>query len=275
MHTPRPIPAVPPALPDAPDPWALYRAMVDGVPEGIAVTDICVNVHWTYVEAECGMGISRTVRGGARTPRPEPDPFALELHQLAALACSWDFTQASLGIAALNAWYAQPDRLAILGAAVYDGSAQDAEAASTDHARNPFHDLRRDCAGKKVVMVGHFPNAAELKGVCDLTVLERDCRTRMDTPDTAAEFVLPAADTAFITGTTLTNKTAGRLLQLTRTAETILVGPSAVPAPALLKAGANLIAGSAVVAPDAAKRAVKGGTKEHWRAGIRKFMLRD
>lgn len=255
-----------PASP-AEGPWTLYDRMIAGVPEGIAVKDVCINLHWSYVEAECGMGVSYTVRGGAKTRAAEQvDSFSLELHQLAALAKSWNFTEASLGIAALNAWYAQPDRLSILGASIDRGNTRD---------NDPFHDLVDCYAGKNICVVGHFPHVAAMAGKCNLTVLERECNSRIDTPDSACEFIMPRQDLALITGTTLTNKTAVRLLQLCQGVDTVMVGPSAVPAPALMRAGANLIAGSTVTNAENAKKAVKGGTKELWRAGISQFMLRD
>lgn len=255
-----------PALP-AEGPWALYDRMIAGVPEGITVKDVCINIHWCYVEAECGMGVGFTVKGGAKTrAADEIDPNRMELHELAALVKSWNFIEASLGIAALNAWYAQPDRLSILGASIDSGSSR---------GNDPFHDLMECYTGKNVCVVGHFPRVAALTGKCNLTVLERECNSHLDMPDSACEFVMPQQDLALITGTTLTNKTAVRLLQLCANVDTVMVGPSAVPAPALMRAGANLIAGSTVTNAENAKKAVKGGTKELWRAGISRFMLRD
>ena len=47
---------------------------------------------------------------------------------------------------------------------------------------------------------------------------ERNCRDDIDMPDPACEYVLPQADFAFITGVTLENKTAPRLLELAKDA---------------------------------------------------------
>ncbi len=247
------------------NPWDLYDRMIAGVPKGIAVKDICINIHWCYVEAECGMGISYTVGGGAKTRTAnEVDPYHMELRELAALAKSWDFTQASLGIAALNAWYARADRLSSLGASI---------GGNASHDNDPFYKLADRFAGKNVCVVGHFPHVAAMASKCNLTVLERNCDSYLDTPDSACEFIMPQQDLVYMTGTTLTNKTAVRLLQLSKNAYSVIVGPSAVPAPALIQAGVNIIAGSTVVNTEYAKKAIKGGTKDLWRAGINQFML--
>ena len=250
------------------NPWKLYDLLLDGIPEGIAVTDFCLGYNWTYVEAECGMGLAHTVRGGAKT-RFRDDPCSLELKELAQLVKSWSFVDASLGAAALNAWYTRPDRLRDLG--VFSNSEQEEQTDEDRDASNPFHGLLDRMAGKKVTVVGHFPNVAALAGACELTVLERDCNSRLDTPDPAAEYVVPSQDYLLVTGTTLINKTAPRLLELGRSAYTVMTGPTTPAADLLFEFGVDVLAGSAVVDPDPAKAAIKGGSKEQWRAGIAKF----
>ena len=74
-----------------------------------------------------------------------------------------------------------------------------------------------------------------------------------------------------MTGTTFINKTMPRLLELSQKATTIVVGPSAIPSVVLAEAGAQAIAGSVVVDKEPAKASIKGGTKEQWRTGIKKF----
>ena len=58
-------------------------------------------------------------------------------------------------------------------------------------------------------------------------------------PDTAAEYVLPTCDYVFITGSAFVNKTMPRLLELSRGALTIIVGPSAPAATLLAEYGMN------------------------------------
>ena len=65
------------------NPWQLYDELIAGVPEGIGVRSYHAGPHWIYVEAECGVGISHMVPGGAFA-RDGRDPATLELHELAA-----------------------------------------------------------------------------------------------------------------------------------------------------------------------------------------------
>lgn len=46
--------------------WDLYNQMIAGIPEGVFVRDYCLGLNWSYVEADCGMGVAFTVRGGGK-----------------------------------------------------------------------------------------------------------------------------------------------------------------------------------------------------------------
>ena len=71
--------------------------------------------------------------------------------------------------------------------------------------------------------------------------------------------MLPQADFAFITGVTFINKTAPRLLALSRDALTVMVGPSVVMSPQLFGYGVHELAGSVVADPERARFAVMNG----------------
>ncbi|MBQ3301096.1 MAG: hypothetical protein IJH04_02880 [Eggerthellaceae bacterium] len=246
------------------NPWGLYDRLIEAIPEGIAVTDKVMGDNWTFVNAECGAGISHNVTYGScvRTCENIDD---LDLKGLACLVKSWNFEEATFGIAALNAWYSQPDKICALGGQI------DESAEGGSKAKNPFDSLKPLYAGKRVAVIGHFPNVEAMADVCQLTVLERVCNSPLDTPDGACEYLLPKQDFVFMTGTTFTNKTAVRLLQLAHDAFTVVTGPSSLPCQELIDAGANAIGGSAVVDPIAAREAIAEGNKPLWRSGIKKF----
>ena len=94
--------------------WDLYNQMIAGIPEGVFVRDYCLGLNWSYVEADCGMGVAFTVRGGGKRTY-KMDLRGMELRQVAELSKSWCFQEATLGIAALNAWYSRRELLAPLG----------------------------------------------------------------------------------------------------------------------------------------------------------------
>ena len=239
--------------------WHLYDRLIEGIPEEVLVRDYALGLCWSYVEAESALGVSYTCRGGSRKATEKRDFRGLPLREMAQLAKSWHFEEATLGVAALNAWYGQPTLIDALGA-VYDEPIELPDG--TLRKQDAFEVLRPRIEAKdnaKVVVVGHFPHVDRIAEYADLTVLERNCRTDLDIPDPACEFIIPEADFVFITGVTLENKTAPRLLELARNAVVTMVGPSVVMAQPLLDAGADVMAGSIVADPERARFAVASG----------------
>ena len=239
--------------------WHLYDRLIEGIPEGVLVRDYALGLSWSYVEAESAMGVAYTCRGGARKATEERDLRGRPLREMAQLAKSWHYEEATLGVAALNAWYGQPALVDALGA-VYDEPVELPDG--TIHKMDAFELLRpliEATPDAKVVVIGHFPHVDRIAEYANLTVLERNCRTDLDTPDPACEFVLPEADFVFQTGVTLENKTAPRLLELARDAYVTLVGPSVVMAPALFGFGVDMLAGSIVGDAERVRHAVKSG----------------
>lgn len=266
-------------------PWQLYDELIAGVPAGIPVRDYCLGTAWSYVEAACGMGVAWTHRGGAKQGTAR-DLRGCDLREVAALAKSWNFEEATLGIAALNAWYARPELLDALGAVREPAAERADDTAENDPAPHRRANLRADAFDQyrprieahgdaHVVVIGHFPRVERIAEHTRLTVLERNCRDEWDTPDPACEYVIPEADYVFMTGVTLINKTATRLLRLAQEAQahTVMVGPSAVMAPALFARGVEAIAGSIVADPEATRFAVKSGAGKLFGSALQMCVL--
>lgn len=79
----------------------LYNQMIAGIPEGVFVRDYCSGLNWSYVEADCGMGVAFTVRGGGKRTY-KMDLRGMELRQVAELSKSWCFQEAALVMASLK-----------------------------------------------------------------------------------------------------------------------------------------------------------------------------
>ena len=249
---------------ELPDEWKLYKDLVAGVPEGIAVKDVLIGNHWVIVEAESGCGMAMIVGGGRGTYGLYPNALHMELRDLAAQSASWNFLEASVGVAALNAWYSTPENATAAGMKIEEKGSNDG-----------FDLYKRLCAGKRVCIVGHFPLIERLADECELSILERNPQPG-DYPDPACEFIVPHQDFLFCTGITLTNKTMPRLLSLADRPETstILVGPSVVPAPVLYDYGVDCMAGSVITEPDRAKAAVMhAATSGIFKHGVQKMRV--
>ena len=239
-------------------PWKFYNHLIGHVPEDLVVRDYCLGTHWSYVEADCGMGISFTCKGGAKR-KHTMDLRGLPLRAVAELAKSWCFEEATLGVAALNAYYARKELLDPLGA-TYDEPIELPDGTVRKMDAFELYRPRIEASERKnVTVVGHFPHVDRIAEYANLTVLERNCSQELDTPDPACEYVLPDTDFAFITGVTIINKTAPRLLDLTKNGTTVMVGPSVVMSPFLFDWGVEMLAGSVVADPDKARFAVQNG----------------
>lgn len=258
-----------PGTHDHDTPWKFYNHLIGHIPEDLIVRDYCLGTHWSYVEADCGMGVSYTCKGGAKRAHTL-DLRGLPLRAVAELSKSWCFEEASLGVAALNAYYAQKTLLDPLGA-TYDEVGKPHESGSRGGgvSKDAFEQYRprieaagaaREDGGRAhVTVIGHFPHVDRIAEYADLTVLERNCTQALDTPDPACEYVLPKTDFAFVTGVTIINKTAPRLLDLTKNTTTVFVGPSVVMSPFLFDWGVESAAGSVVADPEKTRFAVKNG----------------
>ncbi len=240
-------------------PWKFYNHLIGSMPDEPIVRDYCLGTHWSYVEADCGMGVSFTCKGGARR-RFAQDLRGLPLKAVAELSKSWCFEEATLGVAALNAYYAQKPLLDPLGAA-YDEPVELPDG--TVRKMDAFELYRPRIAAREdanVTVVGHFPHVDRIAEYANLTVLERNCTHELDTPDPACEYVVPQTDYLFMTGVTIINKTAPRLLDLAKDATVAMVGPSVVMSPFLFDWGVETLAGSTVADPEKARFAVKNGS---------------
>lgn len=251
--------------------WALYDSLIDAIPDDILVTDYALGMNWSYVDSEAGCGVAYTASGGAKRGKGG-DYRGAGLKDVAMLAKSWCFEEATLGVAALNAWYNSKSRIEASGLSAHF-EAKDTvgyglhkeivgqKLDAFDLYRPAVEERGAALADKpKVVVVGHFPHVERILEYAQLTVLERKCSDALDTPDPACEYVMPSADFAFITGVTLINKTAPRLLTLAQNARVVMVGPSVIMAKPLVGMGVETLSGSIVTDPEALKFSVKHGT---------------
>jgi uncharacterized protein (DUF4213/DUF364 family) len=261
-------------------PWSFYNEIIDEIPGELLVRDVCVGLYWTYVEAEDvdgrrSMGVAYTMSGGGKA-HIDRDLVGTPLAELAQLSKSWNWREASIGVAALNAWHTTYDHVISLGGlfdATHDnrndsdsgdaapelGSARRSSGKRKYKAEktDPFHFLKEDYMGKKITVVGHFPWLDEVAKVAELTILERDCREGNDTPDPACEYIIPTQDYLLMTGVTIINKTAPRLIALAENAVTVMLGPSVIASENILNRGVDILAGRVVVDNIRAKEAVK------------------
>lgn len=217
-------------------PWDIYDRLIDGVPESLTVDSYLIGTTWTLVEAEgMGIGMAMTYKGGAPDGKPTPSRRGEPLRELAQSLRSWSLPEASLGMAAVNAYHNQPE-------VISGWINKPLEELGSPGA---FVAMLPEMAGKKVAVIGHFPGLETVADVAELTILERNPQPG-DLPDFAAEYVLPQQDFVLITGTTITNKTLPHLLEVCEKPYVAVVGPSLAFAPWWFDYGVDLLAGAIV-----------------------------
>ncbi|GHT85081.1 hypothetical protein FACS1894137_08920 [Spirochaetia bacterium] len=231
------------------NPWALYDALIDPIPPGLKADEAILGEYWVYVRSGDRTGLAMNlayVHNTETRPRTISEPCqGLPLRELAALSKSWNFAEASLGVAAINAFWNSPKHEPV--ARAVEGAGCKAFDAWRDRVR-----------GKKVAVIGHFMHLEKSLGsVCDLSILEKRPGPG-DYPDSACEFILSSQDFVFATGVTVINKTLPRLLELSRRQGLILAGPTVPMAPPLFGFGVRDLQGMVITDPDLCRELVCG-----------------
>ena len=216
--------------------WSVYDTLIKGLDPVPRIESFAAGLHWFGVRSDAGMGLAMAPPEGRAAPSGAGGIAGLGLRDVADRAKSWNFADAALGVASINAHYNTPARVSSLCA----------NARYLTHTgTNAFEYMLPRVTGKRVTAIGHFRGLDKMAEHCDLTILERRPQAG-DLPDPACEDVLPRSDFVFITGTTLINKTLPRLLALSRGAFVSLVGPTTPLTPAWFDLGVDLVAGLVV-----------------------------
>ncbi|MQL50775.1 hypothetical protein GFC01_00465 [Desulfofundulus thermobenzoicus] len=241
--------------------WQIYNRLIEFIPSRLKVEDCLVGLHWCLVRSQ-GTGVAMTPREGRRHVELAGKIRGMPVRELAEYIKSWNNFEAALGLAAINSVFNAPERVEKL----------DAESLCGPPV-NAFEALLEKVRGKKVAVVGHFPGLETLAANCRLSVLERQPQPG-DFPDPACEYLLPVQDFVFITATALINKTLPRLLELSRQAVVILVGPSTPLTPVLFGLGVDVLAGMVVLEPGTVWRLVQeGGARVIFQKGTRMVQI--
>ena len=233
--------------------WQLYDSLIEKVEDDVLVEELIVGLAWTAAR-------SKTTGLAMSSGRPlAPSPLSgncqgKTVKELAKLIKSWEFFEASIGLSAINSVFNHRDHI---GKMVENGFQQLPIGSAFDL-------IAENAKGKKVAVIGHFRNMGELADQCELTILERN-PSAGDLPDPAAEYILPEQDVVLLTSSTLINKTAPRLLELSKNAVTIMIGPSTPISPALFDMGVDIISGLIVDEENTVLRCVREG------GGVRTF----
>lgn len=234
--------------------WELYDRMIEGIPEDLTIKTMGIGSESTYViSSENGFGYAGYREYYQRAPEVVQNRLGMSLKEAAKSIKSWNFIEASIGQAALCAWYCSPR------AAEENGIEVLPKKMVQERLNDPFIASQNLVKGKKVVVVGHFPFLEGLLApVCDLAIVEWN-PDEGDYPYSAIEYLLPEADYVYLTCAGFGDKTMEHMLDLSRNAERrTIVGPGTPLAPQLFDFGADELSGFVVTDVDLAARITAG-----------------
>lgn len=179
--------------------FELYDRLIEGIPSGIPVEQICSGSTLTAVCAGGSVGLCETVVDQRRAMTLKPN-LSYDLQTLAAFIKSWNYVEASIGMAAINCYYNNARRLMELGLAL------------NPVRRNPYRSLKRALDNRRVAVIGRTPILEEaLEGAVQLSVVTENPVGGADYPESAVEFILANQDAVFADGRCFVQKKMARL----------------------------------------------------------------
>lgn len=199
--------------------WNMYDELYIAIPSGILVEGCVVGKLWTTVRANGNIGIARTLGDVERDLNALSQSMIGQPVREVANWMKWgdDLVLASIGVAALNAFYNRTDRMEKLNAPPV---------------------FQNDLCGKKVAVIGELPNlVAGLNDCTDLTVLPLPESKVLDD----AYIDAMGNDFVFISGDALTNQTLPTLLKKVGGNTKVTLAGTSVPAAPVLYAFGNPI----------------------------------
>ena len=244
--------------------WELYDKLIAGVPEELHVKRAVAGNFWTAVESELGVGVSGTAKSMTRPPMAR---FTLEgapLRQVAALSKSWNFVEASIGVAALNAYYNSPEIARKNGVLFDEGD---------DRLNDPYIVYRNFVRDKKVACIGSNSTVVEslLKDVAEVSLLGEEMGSF---PEQAADYLLPEQDLVYLPCYSEITKELARYLSLCKDTVAVVCGPSITMSPLLFEYGAFDLAGLVITDADMAFESACGTAVKKMFAAGKKASLR-
>lgn len=241
------------------NPKRVYELLLDYCDTDAVVDNVMIGLVWTLCQSKHGTGLAMSPNLATRTLPWSGDLVGKPIKDLAAWILQWQPHQATVAMAAINSCLNNrplPDSVAL------DNTSQHPNIAVFDY-------FLPQLQGKKVVVIGHYPNIEQYQDLMQLSVLEKQ-PTGDDLPDAACEFLLPDADWVFLTASSIPNKTFSRLAELATDAKTVLMGATTPWLPQFHEFGIDYLAGVEVIDAQALYHTVaQGGGVRIFNHGLR------
>ncbi|MGK7933781.1 MAG: DUF364 domain-containing protein [Microcystaceae cyanobacterium] len=245
------------------NPKDIYPLLIEKAQSSTLIKEIIIGLTWTYCEAEA-IGLAMSPAIPTRTLPWSGTLVNRSTQELATWLTSWESYPATIGMSVINgAINANNDLIKYSTPINPEGSANLAI----------FEHFLPQIKGKKVVVIGRYPNLSRYQEMMDMTVIERQPSTN-DLPDPAAEYLIPDADWVFLTGTSIINKTFPRLVELAQHSQLVLMGPTVPWLSELKDMGIDYLAGVGVTDKEKLRQTVaEGGGVRIFETGVQYRVL--
>ncbi len=245
------------------NPQDIYDLLIDYGNKDTYVKEILIGLTWTLCEAE-GIGLCMSPAIPTRTLSWSGTLVNKQIKELCLWLRSWNPYQATVAMAAINAIINTNSPLP-QQAIVLPPSAS-ANLAVFDYF---IPQLR----GKRVSVIGRYPGLNRYEQDMTINVIELN-PTGNDFPASASEYLLPESDWVFLTATSIPNKTFPRLVELSRQANLVLMGPTLPWLAEFAELGVNYLAGITVTNPRELRQTIaEGGGVRIFDTGVQYRLL--
>lgn len=236
--------------------WEIYDVLIKGIPENLIVDELITGSGSSYVRSGNGSGVANFRSYETRMPMLTKKLIGAPLCEVTTCVKSWNFVEASIGVAAINAYYNNPEVAKRNGVEFSDSKWVE------DRVFDPFIMFQNEMKGKKVAAVGHFPRLENLiEPICDLSIIEWEPEDG-DYPISAYEYLLPQCDYVYLTCACVMDKILPRILELSKNAKRVtMAGPGTPLAPVLFDYGIGTLSGFMIKDQLLASRIISGAEK--------------
>lgn len=180
--------------------FKLYDRLIEGIPSGISVESVCSGSGFTAVCADGNTGLCETVID-QRIPMSFDPSEKYDLKALAGFSKSWNFVEASIGMAAICCYYNDARKLEENG------------CKPLPVRRNPYRFMKRALINRRVALIDR---SALLEDVfssdVQLSILTERPSAPTEYPVAAADFLLEKQDAVLADGRALVRKRLPHIL---------------------------------------------------------------
>lgn len=169
--------------------WKLYDSLIEKIPESIKVKDFVIGSDFVMVITDYGAGISRLLYD-KRFSFQNNINKNMSLKNLSKSIKSWNFIEASLGLAAINSYYNQNilDKSLVL-----------------EKIKHPFISMVNDSSSRIAIVEGKIENKNKIKSSYDVDFFNRKLEEG-DYSIVAYGYLLENYDTTYLGGNLIINK---------------------------------------------------------------------